>query len=250
MLLHCSIDGYSYTASLDSGIDLSQGFGPNGDNALAFHIPAANIEPIRVGDFVGSVAAGSGANCEVIQFCAHGNGTHTECIGHITRERNSVNKLIQPGMLAACLISATPEKQGDDWVISATALNNCGLHRTPAIIIRTNNISSIRGKNWSSSNPCYFEPAAIQRLVDAGYQHILTDLPSIDREEDGGALASHHVWWQYPANPRMHASITELIVVPENTPDGLYLLNLQFAPIESDASPSRPVIYPLTPERP
>jgi hypothetical protein len=55
------------------------------------------------------------------------------------------------------------------------------------------------------------------------------------------------VWWQYPANPRMHASITELIVVPENTQDGLYLLNLQFAPIESDASPSRPVIYPLIP---
>jgi kynurenine formamidase len=153
-------------------------------------------------------------------------------------------------MLAACLISANPETQGDDWLITATALNNCSLHRTPAIIIRTNNISNIRGKNWSGTNPCYFEPAAIQLLVDAGYQHILTDLPSIDREEDAGALASHHEWWQYPAKPRMHASITELIVVPESVTDGLYLLNLQFAPIESDASPSRPVIYPLIPARP
>jgi kynurenine formamidase len=250
MHLHCSIEGNSYTALLSKSIDLSQGFGLGGDNALAFHIPPAEIAPIRVGDFVGSVAAGSGANCEVIQFCAHGNGTHTECIGHITRERHSVNKLIGSGLKAACLVSVTPEKRGDDWLITATGLNDSPLHRTPAIIIRTNNISDIRGKNWSGTNPCYFEPAAIQLLVDAGHEHILTDLPSIDREEDGGALASHHVWWQYPQNPRMHASITELIVVPEMLQDGLYLLNLQFAPIESDAAPSRPIVYPLIPVNP
>lgn len=250
MHLHCSIEGNSYTALLSKSIDLSQGFGPGGDNALAFHIPPAEIAPIRVGDFVGSVAAGSGANCEVIQFCAHGNGTHTECIGHITRERHSVNKLIGSGLMAACLVSVTPEKRGDDWVITAPGLSATLLHRTPAIIIRTNNISDIRGKNWSGTNPCYFEPAAIKLLVDEGYEHILTDLPSIDREEDGGALASHHVWWQYPQNPRMHASITELIVVPEMLQDGLYLLNLQFAPIESDASPSRPIVYPLIPVNP
>lgn len=245
MHLECQIDGVKYFSSLHAGVDLSQGFGPGGDNAQAFHIPAAEIAPIRVGDFVGSVAEGSGANCEVIQFCAHGNGTHTECIGHITRERHSVNKLIGSGLMAACLVSVTPEKQGNDWVITASGLNDSPLHRTPAIIIRTNNISDIRGKNWSGTNPCYFEPAVIQQLVDAGYEHILTDLPSIDREEDGGALASHHVWWQYPQNPRNHASITELIVVPEMLQDGLYLLNLQFAPIESDAAPSRPIVYPL-----
>jgi kynurenine formamidase len=250
MHLECQIDGVKYFSSLHAGVDLSQGFGPGGDNALAFHIPPAVIAPIRVGDFVGSVAAGSGANCEVIQFCAHGNGTHTECIGHITRERHSVNQLIRTEIMTACLVSVTPEKRGNDWVITATGLNDSPLHRTPAIIIRTNNISDIRGKNWSGTNPCYFEPAAIQLLVDAGYEHILTDLPSIDREEDAGALASHHVWWQYPQNPRNHASITELIVVPEKLQDELYLLNLQFAPIESDAAPSRPIVYPLIPVNP
>jgi hypothetical protein len=48
----------------------------------------------------------------------------------------------------------------------------------------------------------------------------------------------------------MHASITELIVVPEMLQDGLYLLNLQFAPIESDAAPSRPIVYSLIPVNP
>ena len=90
------------------------------------------------------------------------------------------------------------------------------------------------------------EPAALAWLADCGYTHLLTDLPSVDREEDGGALSAHHAWWNYPQNPRTNASITELIVVPTAAADGLYLLNLSFAPIESDAAPSRPVIYPLT----
>jgi hypothetical protein len=85
----------------------------------------------------------------------------------------------------------------------------------------------------------------LEKLRNCGYKHLLTDLPSVDREEDEGALVSHHMWWNLPQNPRMDASITELIFVPDKAKDGLYFLNLQFAALESDASPSRPVIYPV-----
>ena len=46
-----------------------------------------------------------------------------------------------------------------------------------------------------------------------------------------------------PQNERMDASITEMIYVPDEIEDGTYLLELQFAPFENDASPSRPVLY-------
>jgi len=36
--------------------------------------------------------------------------------------------------------------------------------------------------------------------------------------------------------------MTELINVPDDVPDGRYLLNLQIAPFEADAAPSRPVL--------
>jgi hypothetical protein len=41
---------------------------------------------------------------------------------------------------------------------------------------------------------------------------------------------------------RLEATITEMIYVPDNV-DGSYLLNLQIASFENDASPSKPVLY-------
>ena len=38
-------------------------------------------------------------------------------------------------------------------------------------------------------------------------------------------------------------TITEMIYVPNEISDGLYVLNLQIAPFENDASPSKPVLY-------
>jgi hypothetical protein len=80
-------------------------------------------------------------------------------------------------------------------------------------------------------------------MANNGIDHLLLDLPSVDREVDGGALAAHRAFWNYPENPRMKATITELIYVPSKVQDGQYFLNLQVAPIENDASPSRPVLY-------
>ena len=36
-----------------------------------------------------------------------------------------------------------------------------------------------------------------------------------------------------------------MIFVPNKIIDGKYLLNLQFAPFVSDASPSRPILYQI-----
>ncbi len=80
---------------------------------------------------------------------------------------------------------------------------------------------------------------------ERGIKHLLIDQPSVDKEEDGGALAAHKAFWNIPKNPELHATITELIFVPDEVEDGLYLLNLQVAPMENDAAPSRPVLFQL-----
>ena len=66
-----------------------------------------------------------------------------------------------------------------------------------------------------------------------------------DKEADGGVLASHHAFWSHPENTRLDCSITELIFVPDEVKDGSYLLNLSFAPLDNDASPSRPTLYKI-----
>ena len=100
-------------------------------------------------------------------------------------------------------------------------------------------------KNYSNSNPPYLSVETIEHFNELGVQHLLIDLPSVDREMDGGKLAFHHAFWQVPISPQYHKTITEFIYVDENVPDGSYLLNLQVAAFENDAAPSRPVIYKI-----
>ena len=76
-------------------------------------------------------------------------------------------------------------------------------------------------------------------------EHLLIDLPSVDREKDEGKLTAHHIFWDYPNNTQLQKTITELIYVPNDVLDGTYLLNLQIASFENDATPSKPVLYKI-----
>jgi hypothetical protein len=84
-----------------------------------------------------------------------------------------------------------------------------------------------------------------------GIKHLLIDLPSVDREEDGGRLAAHKAFWNVldttNLNPeaRVDCTITEMIYVNDAILDGSYVLNLQIASFENDASPSKPLLYAL-----
>ena len=69
----------------------------------------------------------------------------------------------------------------------------------------------------------------MKSLVEQGINHFLIDLPSVDKEIDGGVLAAHHAFWEHPDNTNLERTITELIYVPEEIKDGLYLMNLQMA---------------------
>jgi len=234
-------------ADLVNPISLSLGFGPQSNNPNAFHISPALIEPIRVGSFVGSVAEGGSANCEVVTYCAHGNGTHTECVGHLSAGRIHLPDCLKQPFMSAQLITVELHNIDGEMLITEESLQQIIFEKTTAIIIRTlPNNTDKKSMNWSGQNPPYFTTGAMQMLVNAGFEHLLCDLPSVDREEDGGALAAHRVWWQFPENTRLKATITEFIFVDDHILDGLYLLNLMFPSINSDAVPSQPIIYPLS----
>ena len=86
-------------------------------------------------------------------------------------------------------------------------------------------------------------PEAIDLLVKAGIQHLLTDLPSVDREEDGGQLLAHKTFWNYPAEINRKNTITEMIYVPNAVVDGQYLAQIQIPSFQLDAAPSRIFLY-------
>lgn len=229
------------------GLDLSIGLINNERNPRAWYVDPPVFEPVRANGFIGAIAEGGSVNFRNIFFNPHGHGTHTECLGHITPEVHSINQHLKTHFFEATLISITPEKQGEDHVITAKQLDEAldGRH-CEALVIRTlPNLETKQEENYSATNPAYLEVACIHAINRAGVIHLLIDLPSVDREEDGGKLAFHHAFWQVPENPQFHKTITELIYVADSIPDGNYILNLQTAPFENDAAPSRPVLFEI-----
>jgi len=232
------------TADLTAGIDLSIPFEHNG-KLNAYHAAPVHIEPFKMGDWVGEVAQGGSVNYRNISFNPHGNGTHTECVGHIDNTIHSVNEHFTQFHCVAQLVTIQPtELDNGDLVVTTDLLPE--LEGVDAVIIRTlPNSESKRQRNYSGANPPYLHEGAVLKLVNAGCKHLILDLPSVDREEDEGKLLGHKTFWQYPEATRMDCTITELAFIPTSVEDGLYLLNLQVAPFVNDAAPSRPVVYRL-----
>ena len=80
-------------------------------------------------------------------------------------------------------------------------------------------------------------------------KHLLIDLPSVDKENDEGKLLAHKAFWNVKDvnnlndGARLDCTITEMIFVDDKVKDESYILNLQIASFENDASPSKPILY-------
>jgi len=253
MIASIQIDGKEYKVDLNDPLDISIPLKAGEGNPSAWYVDGISIEAVRTDAFLGSVEEGGNVNFRNIAFNPHGNGTHTECLGHITPKVYSVNQSVKRFFSLAKLVSIKPEKgwndddfcSEDDLILSLDAIKEATKnHLEESIIIRTlPNEEAKTHRNWSESNWPQLDKKAAAWFAEKDVKHLLIDLPSVDREMDGGKLLSHHAFWQVPKNERLDASISEMIFVPDSIEDGLYLLELQFAPFENDASPSRPVLY-------
>ncbi|TRX34044.1 cyclase family protein [Flavobacterium sp. ZT3R18] len=242
---------------LSKPIDISIPITNTDENPIAWYIEKPVIEPVVFGDWIGKVSEGkSSTNFNNIFFNPHGHGTHTECLGHITREFYSINQCLKQFFFMAELVSVQPEILGEDLVITKNQIQRAlstatSLSVTPeAIIIRTlPNLENKKSLKYSNTNPPYLTEDAARFIRESGIKHLLIDLPSVDKEHDEGKLLAHKAFWNVKdvnnlnADARLDCTITEMIYVAEEVQDGSYLLNLQIASFENDASPSKPILY-------
>ncbi len=241
------MSGYEFIADLSIPLK----FGGSQPNAFG-------VDPAMAAT-LGDTRDGASVNFEQYTFIPHCNGTHTECVGHITDERISVRDCLKELVTSALLVSVEPERaESGDAVISKDLLSTAGV-QPPAIaggsdslIVRTlpNDDSKLSRAYDGESIPPYFTAEAMRYIVGCGFKHLLVDLPSIDRIFDEGKLENHRIFWNVEPGSRavgpetrLQSTVTELTYVPNEIEDGEYLLNLQIAPFEADAAPSRPVLF-------
>ncbi len=264
----CLKDQY-FTFDTSQVKDISIPLKFNGEQPNIFNTKRAESGAYEADGFVGDTRQGSGCNFEQVTLVPHCNGTHTECIGHITHKRFSIQEQLQDSLIPATVLTVSPEsaetsldtylpeKETDDVFISERSLKK-GLEKVSreflkALVIRTlpNDASKMK-RNYMEQEPAFFSLEAMKYIVETGVDHLLVDLPSVDRAYDEGNLNAHHLFWNIEAgshkeasNSMLNKTITEMIYVRDEIADGPYLLNLQIAPFVSDAAPSRPLLYPL-----
>lgn len=237
----------SYKIDLSKPLDISIPLKASKNNVNAWYLNEPSIEPVKLNDWVGKVSKGASVNFNNIRFNPHAHGTHTECVGHITKEFHSVNKNLKRFFYLAEVITVVPEMKNNDFVIPKkqvqTALGN---KKRDAVVLRTlPNTKEKLYRQYSDTNPPYLLEETAIYLRENGIKHLLIDLPSVDKEKDDGKLLAHRAFWDYNGEIRKDCTITEFIYVPNKVKDGTYFLNLQIAPFENDASPSKPVLYKI-----
>lgn len=235
-----------YKADLAQPMDISIPLRNGTENPNCYYADPVEFKTIRSGDFIGSVAEGGTVNYQSVRLTPHGNGTHTECYGHISSDGVTINECLKSFHFIAQLISITPKDKGEDKIVLLKDLERQLLDGIEAVVIRTlpNDLTKLE-RHYSGTNPPYLEGEIGNFLKEKGVKHLLTDLPSVDREVDQGKLAVHRSFWDTAGNVRKDASITELVFINNLISDGIYLLNLQITSLEMDASPSKPVLFNL-----
>jgi len=217
-------------------------------NPNCYFAEPVKFEILKGDGFVGSIKLGGSVNHQKITISPHGNGTHTECYGHITDSDAIIATQLQEYLHVAQLISVEPSEKSGDLVIDRAVVEKEFLQPgIKALIVRSlPNTSEKLQHNYSGTNPAYFTKEAMQVIVDHGIVHLVVDLPSVDRELDDGRLAAHKTFWQLNDEIRLNSTITELAFVPNSIEDGLYLLDLQILLLHLDVSPSNPILYSLS----
>jgi kynurenine formamidase len=269
MAITLEVGDRTWRADVTRAVDISIPLSFTGDQPSFFGAPPASAVPLRAGAFTGEMRTGASCNCSTYSLTPHCNGTHTESVGHITAESHAVGALVLEGLLPAQLITVPTMAAADagiepdlitqphDLLITAQALKLAtGETIAPgvrALVIRTlPNSTTKRSRNYANEPGAYFTSAAMHWIVSQGIEHLVADVPSLDRGDDGGHLLCHRIFWGVPPREhpeqtiaRPHATVTEFAYIPDEVSDGVYLLNLQIAPFVADAAPSRPLLYPL-----
>ena len=254
MIINFKINKKNVQVDLNKPIDISL-VSKTKKSFKAWYSEEISFKTIQKEGFIGSVDDGGAVNFKEIVINPHANMTHTESVGHISKEKVYVNNLIKSNHIVAQLISINPEiiqqekgvqKKGDKCVLLSQIENKIEPNVTALILRTQKNYADLAEKEFSNTNWPYLSEKAALYIRNVGIKHLLIDQPSVDREVDGGKLLAHKAFWNYPLTVDKERTISELIGVPKDVKDGIYLLNLLVANIENDASPSRPTLYKVS----
>ncbi|MBC8045833.1 MAG: cyclase family protein, partial [Fimbriimonadaceae bacterium] len=147
----------NYQFDLSKPLDISTPLHTGQKQINCYYAPPFRTEPVVMGNFIGDTEKGGLLNYKNVFLNPHGNGTHTECVAHISNKKVTINQTLQQFHFLAQLITVQPKiSDNNDAIIFAAQLENVIEKDIEAIVIRTlpNTIEKL-SKNYSGTNPPY-----------------------------------------------------------------------------------------------
>ena len=240
-----------YFISSKNAVDLSIQNNFSGNAPIFYNASQPRNEPLISKNFIGDVKQGGSCNVPVVSLNIHCTGTHTECVGHINNSNVSIVDICPVGLIPALLITVEPELTSEtnesyharwdgELVITKQLIQKKVDQSHSALIIRTipNDKSKIL-RNYDKMRAPFFTHQAIDYIVSEGVEHLLVDLPSVDKADDEGKLGNHKRFFKYGK------TISELLFINDSIDDGFGFLQIQIPNWALDAVPSRPIFYPV-----
>jgi len=249
--LQIKYNSKEYFISSKNAVDLSIQNNFSGNAPTFYNASQPSNKPLISKNFIGDVKQGGSCNVPVVSLNIHCTGTHTECEGHVSNSNVSIVDICPVGLIPALLITVEPELTSEtdesyharwdgELVITKQSIQKKVDQSHSALIIRTipNDKSKI-SRNYDKITAPFFTHQAIDYIASAGVEHLLVDLPSVDKADDGGKLGNHKRFFKYGK------TISELLFINDSIDDGFGFLQIQIPNWALDAVPSRPIFYPV-----
>ena len=233
----------------DEGMDLSIRNDFSGSAPIFYGSEQPKANALRSNDFIGDIKEGGSCNVPVVTLDIHCTGTHTESIAHVIDSEEKISDVCPYGMIPAWLTSVelceanhTNESYHCDiasnLLITKKELQKNISESYSALIIRTlPNDDSKKTRDYDVKPAPFFTNDAIDHINELGVKHLLVDIPSIDKANDGGQLENHKRFF------KQGKTISELLFIPNDLKDGFGFLQIQIPNWGLDVAPSRPIFY-------
>jgi arylformamidase len=111
--LRFHINSKEYQVDTLNAVDISIPLIFDGDQPNIYDVDNASAKTFESDQFVGDTRRGGSCNFEEYKLITHCNGTHTECVGHISYERISIHNTLKDMFIPSTLITMNPEKAFD-----------------------------------------------------------------------------------------------------------------------------------------
>ena len=240
-----------FSVNTDEGMDLSIRNDFSGSAPIFYGSEQPKANALRFNDFIGDIKEGGSCNVPVVTLDIHCTGTHTESIAHVIDSEEKISDVCPYGMIPAWLTSVelceandTSESYhcdiGSNMLITKKELQKNISESYSALIIRTlPNDDSKKTRDYDVKPAPFFTNDAIDHINELGVKHLLVDIPSIDKANDGGQLENHKRFF------KQGKTISELLFIPNDLKDGFGFLQIQLPNWGLDAAPSRPIFYSI-----